>query len=142
MGVTKATNVYVASSWKNIYHVAVCAALKSAGISRYDFKQDGFSWDQVSADWNSFDGYTSGLQTLIAQECFKRDFEAMEAASHFVLVLPSGRSAHLEAGWAIAMGKPTAIYIPDYDGPDLMYLMADFITDSMFDLLGWLGVED
>jgi len=60
-----------------------------------------------------------------------------------VLVLPCGRSAHLELGWAAGQGKRTAILL---DGPqvtpELMYKMVDHISTDAFDLLGWLGVED
>lgn len=135
--------VYAASSWKNIYHTALCAGMKSAGIEHYDFKADGFSWTQVNADAHKdFDTFVEVLADPTAVAGFNRDFEAMQRATHFVLVLPSGRSAHLEAGWAIGQGKPTAIWIPEFDGPDLMYKMADLVTDSFMDLLGWLGVED
>jgi len=135
--------VYVASSWKNFYHTAVCAALKSAGIDHYDFKHEGFSWTQVNADAHKdYDTFLEVLVDPVAEKGFGRDFEAMQRATHFILVLPCGRSAHLEAGWAIGHGKPTAIYIPEFDGPDLMYKMADHIDDSLMGLLGWLGVED
>jgi nucleoside 2-deoxyribosyltransferase len=68
--------------------------------------------------------------------------DALEQADRCILVLPSGRSAHLEAGYAIGKGKPTAIWVPEYDTPDLMVKMADYVSDSLMDILGWLGVED
>jgi hypothetical protein len=56
-----------------------------------------------------------------------------------VLVLPAGRSAHLEAGWFVGQAKRTAILL---DGPivtpELMYKMADFVAPNLFDLLEWL----
>jgi nucleoside 2-deoxyribosyltransferase len=70
----------------------------------------------------------------------------MERADAFILVLPCGRSAHLEAGWAIGQGKPTAILLdPDHEHqvtPELMYKMADLVTYNSMELLTWLGVED
>jgi hypothetical protein len=70
---------------------------------------------------------------------------AMEKADAFVLVLPCGRSAHLELGWAVGAGKRTAILLDpdarDEVTPELMYRMVDFVTPSVYDLLGWLGVE-
>jgi hypothetical protein len=80
-------------------------------------------------------------------EGFDSDFDAMKRADTFVLVLPCGRSAHLELGWAVGAGKRTAILLdPDLDTntvtPELMYKMVDFIAPSVFDLLDWLGVED
>ena len=59
----------------------------------------------------------------------------MEWADTCVLLLPSGRSAHLEAGYMKGRGKRLIIHIPEYDGPDLMYLLADNITVTIFELL-------
>lgn len=56
------------------------------------------------------------------QHGFSNDFEAMKWADEFCLLLPCGRSAHLEAGWAIGQGKRTSIYIPELVEPELMYL--------------------
>lgn len=148
----KPSHVYVASSWKNSYHLAVVAALRAAGISCYDFKNDEgaqFGWHEVSvnSDGETYENYRKGLVHPRAEEGFASDFNAMKRSSHCVLVLPCGRSAHLEAGWFIGQGRPTAILMyPDaHHGlytPELMYKMADYITGSLFDLLGWLGVED
>jgi hypothetical protein len=67
----------------------------------------------------------------------------MKWADTFVLMLPSGRSAHLEAGWAIGAGKPTAILLhEDKFEPELMYLMADHIAVTLEEVCDWLdGLE-
>jgi len=87
--------------------------------------------------------YLEALGHPIAEEGFQRDFEAMQACDTCVLVLPCGRSAHLELGWFAGQGKRTAILL---DGPkvvpELMYKLCDYVAPSLFDLLGWLGVED
>lgn len=77
------------------------------------------------------------LRHPLAIEGFARDLDAMEYADVFILVLPAGRSANLEAGWAIGQGKPTAVYMPEYDTPDLMYKMADLITNNIDELTTW-----
>lgn len=146
------TYVYVASSWKNIMQVGVCAALRSAGIDHYDFKNppngSGFAWHEVKNGvphipyGETVDDYLKMLEHPRAIEGYVSDFEAMEKADTFVLVLPCGRSAHLELGWAVGMGKRTAILMDDPCEPELMYKMVDYITPSCFDLLGWLGVAD
>ncbi len=71
----------------------------------------------------------------------------MQRADTFVLVLPCGRSAHLELGWAVGAEKRTAILLdPDPKTntvtPELMYKMVDHIALDALDLLDWLGVED
>jgi hypothetical protein len=56
-----------------------------------------------------------------AIEGYDADFAAMEKADTFVMVLPCGKSAHLELGWAIGAGKRTAILLEDPVEPELMY---------------------
>jgi hypothetical protein len=130
---------------------AVIHTLRASGIDHYDFRNPpggaGFGWGSVmpSFDINdqlvSEDDYLAGLEHPIAEAGFRSDFDAMERADTFVLVLPCGRSAHLELGWAVGAGKRTAILL---DGPEvtpeLMYKMVDFIAPTLYDLLGWLGV--
>jgi hypothetical protein len=86
--------------------------------------------------------YMEALQHPRSVEGFDSDFAAMQKADTFVLVLPCGRSAHLELGWAVGAGKRTAILLEDPCTPELMYRMVDYLAPSLLDLLGWLGVED
>jgi hypothetical protein len=82
------------------------------------------------------------IEHPLALDGFSKDYEAMVRADTFVLVLPCGKSAHLELGWAVGAGKRTAILLEDPVEPELMYKMVDYLAPSLFDLLGWLGVED
>lgn len=86
--------------------------------------------------------YLEALEHPLAWSGFTKDFEAMHKADTFVLVLPCGRSAHLELGWAVGAGKRTAVLLDDPVTPELMYKMVDYLATSMMDLLGWLGVRD
>jgi hypothetical protein len=53
-----------------------------------------------------------------------------------VLVLSSGRSAHLEAGYAAGQGKRVIVYLhPDQFEPELMYLLCDSLVQSIPELL-------
>ncbi len=70
----------------------------------------------------------------LAVHGFERDFNAMLWATHCVLVMPCGRSAHLEAGWFIGMSKPTIIYLSDGE-PELMYKMATRLVINDYELL-------
>ena len=71
---------------------------------------------------------------------FQSDLCGMEWAQAFILVNPSGRSAHLEGGWAIGKGKPTAIMLceNDEDGPDLMDKLAAALVKDYNELKVWL----
>jgi hypothetical protein len=146
--------VYVASSWRNTFQPAVVHILAAAGIECYDFRNPpngaGFGWEEVMPGYVPgselvYPGaYLDAIEHPRAVEGFESDFAAMEAADTFVLVLPCGRSAHLELGWAVGAGKRTAILLqgPEPMVPELMYRMVDYIAPSVFELLGWLGVKD
>jgi hypothetical protein len=149
--------VYVASSWRNAVQPAVVQALRAAGLDVYDFRNpaegdNGFRWTDVDPEWapviGSGDGgttaesYLRAIEHPVARDGYAKDFAAMQRADTFVLVLPCGRSAHLELGWAVGAGKRTAILMEDPCVPELMYRMVDYLAPSLLDLLGWLGVED
>lgn len=150
----KPSYVYVASSWRNPIQIAVVAALRSAQIECYDFRNPepgeiGFNWKDVMPTFRGandqavpVDEYLAGINHPTAMAGYGRDLAAMKRADAVVCVLPCGRSAHLELGWAAGMGKRTAVLLDDPVTPELMYRMCEYLAPSLFDLLGWLGVED
>ena len=123
--------IYLASSWRNLYHPEVLALLRGAGHEVYDFKNPapgdhGFGWRQCT-DRPIVDGATlrEVLRHPIAQRGFGYDFAAMQWADVCVLLLPCGNSAHLEAGWFAGQGKPVAVFVPELREPELMYKCFD-----------------
>jgi len=147
------TSIYVASSWRNQDQPIIVATLRYAGFEVYDFKnppnKTGFSWRDVTLDYSDEvsqecrqSEFLTALDHPVAVEGFNSDFDAMKAADIVVLVLPCGRSAHLELGWAVGAGKRTAVLLDDPCTPELMYKMVDHLATSLVDLLGWLGVKD
>lgn len=140
--------VYVASSWRCSMQPVVIEILRAAGIAHYDFRNPeggtGFAWSEIDPDWETWttDTFVRHLDDPLAVNGFRADFDAMQRADTFVLVLPCGRSAHLELGWAVGKGKRTAILTHNGQEPELMYKMVDLVTSSVMDLLAWLGVQD
>jgi len=141
--------VYVASSWRNPFQEAIVALLKSAKIPHYDFKNPapgvkGFSWSEIDPEWLAWRAkdYREALDNPIAIAGYKNDFDAMQKADTFILVLPCGRSAHLEMGWAVGAGKRTCILTHDGEEPELMAKMVDYIATDVNELLEWLGVNN
>lgn len=144
--------VYVASSWRNDIQPAVVTDLLNDGHKVYDFRNPpestGFGWAEVGmpsyiAATNSdvpADEYLAGLTHPRAVEGFAADFKAMRWADTFVLVLPCGRSAHLELGWAVGR-KRTAILVEPEVTPELMYMMVDRIFTVRSSLREWVSDE-
>jgi hypothetical protein len=123
--------IYVATSWRNAEQPEIVAALRDHGHEVYDFRHpmpenDGFSWAHVDAGWAqwSIAEYLEGIKYPIARLGFGLDKQALDWCDTCVLVLPCGRSAHLEAGYAAGQGKRVIILLRQ-DGfePELMYLL-------------------
>ena len=155
------SSIYLASSWRNPDQQNAIKALRKAGHPTYDFRNPddewsktypgdgsgGFRWDEIDPHWVSWSpwAFLSALGTQTAQDGYDNDFNAMEKAGMCVLLLPCGRSAHIEAGYfAGHPDKSLHIVVPNALGerleyaektwePELMYKMADGI---------WLSIED
>jgi hypothetical protein len=133
--------IYVASSWRNRQQPFVVSELRLAGHEVYDFRNPapgdaGFSWANMDPNWQSWtpEEFREALKHPLAEKGFGLDFQAMHWADTFVLVMPCGRSAHLELGWAEGAGKRTVILLSDGE-PELMYKMADRICVSVEEVL-------
>jgi nucleoside 2-deoxyribosyltransferase len=162
------SRTYLASSWRNPYQPAVLASLKAIGedFQVYDFRNPGpddprFSWSQIDPNWQSWDfaTYKKALEHKIANKGFRNDERALENCDICILVLPCGRSAHLELGWAAGAKKHTAVLFPgkwsknielnlvegttyNLEGlsklePELMYKLNGLLTDDPKELIDW-----
>lgn len=134
--------IYVASSWRNHYQPLVIEALRTAAHDVYDFRNPrvgnhGFHWSEVDPAWETWTPttYHEKLQHPVSQAGYALDWGAMQGADTGVLVLPSGRSAHIEAGYFVGAGKELHILMLDRQEPELMYLMATSICLSIDDLV-------
>ncbi len=134
--------IYVASSWRCTAQSGVVIALREAGHEVYDFRNpaeddQGFHWSEIDPQWEDWTpaAYCSALWHPIADKGFDFDFDAMRWADACVLVLPCGRSAHLEAGWFAGQDKPLHILISEKCEPELMYKMATSVCLSLEELI-------
>jgi hypothetical protein len=137
--------IYVASSWRNILQPGIVTMLRRCGHDVYDFRNpipgnNGFSWREIHPDWQNWtpQQYREALEHPIAKRGFDYDMNALRDCDACVLVLPSGRSASFEFGWAIGAGKAGAVVMFDACEPELMYLGNPILTtpDELFD---WAG---
>jgi hypothetical protein len=134
--------IYLASSWRNELQPHYVKALRAHGHQVYDFKMPedgiGFSWNQTDHTGTAkptFNEYMKMLAHPAAAAGYLRDFRAMQWADTCVLLLPCGRSAHLEAGWFAGANKRLIIVTKDGEEPELMALMANHIVNDLAPLL-------
>ena len=65
-----------------------------------------------------------GLEHPLAAKGFSTDMEGLDWADAVVMVMPCGRSSHLELGYAVGKNKRTIILLSQSE-PELMYKMVD-----------------
>lgn len=138
--------IYLASSWRNPDQPHAVALLQAAGHEVYDFRNPapgntGFAWSDIDPEWLrwSSEDYIAALRHPLAEEGFDLDFRAMEWADTCVLLLPCGRSAHLEAGWMCGSGRHVVVVHPDGQEPELMTKMAHAVVPTVSDALDALA---
>ena len=142
--------VYVASSWRNADQPRIIELVRGAGHQIYDFRNPsaddtGFHWSHIDLAWQSWSliAYIRRLTNHpLAARGYRNDIDALNWCDTCVLLLPCGRSAHLEAGYAAGQGKRLIIYLSrDRFEPELMYLMSDGLVTSDGALLDAIGAH-
>lgn len=139
--------IYAASSWRNPLQPEIVDALRRHGHQVYDFRNPpsgikGFAWSEIDPNWQSWSArrYRELLTTHpIAARGFLSDLRGMQWADTCLLILPCGRSAHLEAGWFCGQGKRCVVLTRDGEEPELMALLATDICVSMNEVLDILA---
>ena len=135
--------IYVASSWRNQHQNSVVRACRALGHEVYDFKNPklddkGFTWSEIDQDWLNWTpkNYVNILHdSPIVAAGFKNDMDALLWCDTCILLLPCGRSAHLEAGYCIGQSKKTFVFVSNEKfEPDLMYKMANMVTSNREDI--------
>lgn len=133
--------VYIVGSLRNPVIREVANALRVAGFNVFD------DWHGCGPDaddqWKTYEkdrgrGYAEALRGKLAKHAFEFDKSNLDEADAVVLVLPAGKSGHLELGYAAGKGKRTYILLePDRDEDrwDLMYLFATAVVTDVTELL-------
>jgi hypothetical protein len=143
LGVNESMKIYVASSWRNALQPGIVHILRRAGHDVYDFRHpepgnDGFAWssiDECWQDWTS-EQYRTALQHPIAVKGYQLDIDALRSCEVVVYVLPCGRSASWEFGYAMGQGKKGYVIAFDRCEPELMFREATILTsmNEVFDV--------
>lgn len=79
----------------------------------------------------------------VARRAFEVDKAGLDWADTVVLLLPSGRSSHLEAGYGVGRGKELFVLGEPVPGEfDVMYGFARDICENGLELLSCVGIAD
>ena len=125
--------IYIASSWKNSKAVLRLAwQLREWGHEVYAFCEPG-------KDHFIFDAREHGVSHLTAKEAVKdpmfikayqADKAGLDWADTCIILLPAGKSTHLEGGYAVGRGKELYVLGPQVPGDfDAMYGFAEMVCE-------------
>lgn len=134
--------IYVASSWRNPLQPWVVLALRSYGHIVYDFRNPpngtGFGWEQVNPNWKRTDGLGKGetspitwremLKHPIARAGYYSDKDAIDWCDVVLYLLPCGKSASWELGYAAGKGKKLYVLALEPTEPELMFYEANILV--------------
>ena len=141
--------IYVASSWKNDYQPRFVQELRKRGHKVYDFRnpmgrKDSDVWESVTPRVGNFeqykrisevsaDDFAKMLEDRDALERFRDHYIALQAADTCILLLPCGKSAHVEAGLMAGFDKEVFVLSTEsLVKPELMYLSFGFGSEVFF----------
>ncbi len=122
---------YIAGRARNKEKILnICNIFEALKISHYCFLKNESLHKEVGLDVNDnqlADTFESlGLDNYAVRTLFEHDLEGEKNSDNFLLVLPAGKSAHIEAGIAYGLGKK-CYGIGEYDVTDSLYLIFDKI---------------
>jgi len=139
--------VYLTGSLRNPRVRELANDLRESGFEVFDdWHAAGPKADDIWQDYEEGRGrtYPEALDGHAAWHTYLYDKHHIDHCDVLVLVMPAGKSSHLELGYAKGVGKRTVVFFQDgYPARwDVMYRFADTVTDSQTDLVEYLcGVE-
>lgn len=135
--------VYLAGSLRNPELPRIGARLRSdTGLDVFD---DWFSPGPEADDfWKKYSeargqSYKEALSGRAARQVFEFDKHHIDTADVGVLVMPAGKSCHLELGYMVGQGKPTFVLMDVPDRWDVMYQFVTKVCFSYQELAGELN---
>ena len=135
----KPKKAYIVGSLRNPMIREAAKVLRDAGMEVFD------DWHgcgpEADDHWKTYEKdrgrtYIQALGGKLAGHAFEFDKSNLDEADTVVLILPAGKSGHLELGYAAGRGKDTFIVLePDRD-EDRWDLMYKFATKVVTDIHG------
>ena len=130
--------IYLIGSLRNPEVPNTAAKLREAGHEVFDdWYAAGEKADDAWRDYEKAKGhnYKEGLQGYAAKHVYNFDKHHLDRNEIAVLLLPAGKSAHLELGYVIGCGKPGYIILDNPDRWDVMYQFAAGVFYSVEELV-------
>jgi nucleoside 2-deoxyribosyltransferase len=131
--------IYLIGSLRNPEVPVVAAFLREQGHEVFD---DWYAAGPNADDyWQAYEqidrchNFKQALAGEAANHIFEFDLSWLERCDTVVMLLPAGKSGHLEFGWAVGQGKRGFVLFPkEPDRYDVMYQFAHAVFFSKEEL--------
>lgn len=131
--------IYLIGSLRNPEVPKIGDAIRGIGINVFD---DWFAGGPIADDsWQEYEkgrgrSYKTALAGPAATNVFEFDHKHLVKSDAAILILPAGKSGHLELGFMAGQGKYTAILFPEEpERWDVMYKFANEVFTSVEEML-------
>ena len=131
--------IYLIGSLRNTRAVLLGNRLRGAGVEVFDdWHAAGPEADDKWREYEQRRGrtYKEALRGEAAQHVYEFDLRHLQQCDGAILVLPCGKSGHLELGWMLGKGKPGFILMEgEPERWDVMYLFAIEVCSTEDELM-------
>ena len=133
--------IYLIGSLRNPNIPHLANEIRQLGFKVFD---DWFAPGPEADDWwqkyETTRGHTyeEALKGYAAKHIFDFDFYHLSRADLGLLVLPAGKSGHLEFGWLLGRGRPGYILLDNPERWDVMYQFASGVFSDKEQLFATL----
>ena len=131
--------LYLIGSLRNPVVPEIGNDLRRLGFDVFD---DWYAAGEKADDaWQSYEqdrGHTfaEALRGYAAQHVFEFDYQYLDNSDIGVLIMPAGKSGHIEAGFLMGQNKPVYVLLPEEpDRFDVMYAFFAGVFNEKKDLL-------
>lgn len=135
-------SIYLIGSLRNPRVPEIATSLRAIGLDVFD---DWYAAGPEADDyWQKYEiakgnSYSEALAGYAANHVFEFDKYHLQRTDASVLVLPAGKSGHLELGYAIGLGKPGFILLDKQpERYDVMYRFATAVVSTLDELVSKL----
>lgn len=119
----------------------ICDIFDEFNLSYYCFLKEesyeGYGDESQDAEMKQKEFESFGLKSETVLRVFNEDMNAEKDSENFLLVLPAGKSGHIEAGVAYGLGKK-CYAIGEYDATDSLYNIFEKIFNNEEELKKYL----
>jgi len=140
-----AKSIYIIGSLRNDLIPGIGNDLRAIGLDAFD---DWYGAGPEADDyWKEHEqqkgnDYARALDGYAARHVFEFDKYHLDRVDAGLLVLPAGRSGHLELGYISGLGKPSFILTePNHDRWDVMYCFATKVFFSKEEMIEYFQAE-